>query len=271
MARINKLVDAGVALLFVSHDISAVRQLCRRAVLLDGGKVRAIGSAAAVADEYVQLQLQDRNNSVRVQIGEGNSQPAADAPSDVLSARALIHTGSSLRDLTFGQEVFETRAQFNRVGNRHAQVINVQMLRNGQHAADYEFDDEVLIRVVVRMYKPLTNLNISLKIRTLQGSDMVFFDTRLQHKIERQYQAGFVYCFDWKIKLPLLHGNYALGCGLAHPPEKPSDDWRFVDIVPHAYEFRVAPRQGGMIDGYVTLPAKLDIRCMKQPQGTTIE
>lgn len=271
MARINKLVDAGVALLFVSHDISAVRQLCRRAVLLDGGKVRAIGSAAAVADEYVQLQLQDRNNSARVQVGEGNSQPAADVPSDEHSASALIHTGSSLPDLAFGREAFETRAQFNRVGSGHAQVINVQMLCNGQHAADYEFDDEALIRVIVRMDKPLANLNISLKIRTLQGSDVVFFDTRLQHEIERQYQAGFVYCFDWEIKLPLLHGNYALACGLAHPPGKPGDDWQFIDIVPHAYEFRVAPRREGMIDGYVTLPANLEIRCITQPRETTIE
>lgn len=264
MARINKLVDAGVALLFVSHDISAVRQVCRRAVLLDGGKVRVIGPAAAVADEYVQLQLQDRNKPARGQGGESEHQTEVDATCDVQSADALICTGASLSDLTFGKEAFETRAQINRLGNGHAQVINVQMLRNGQHAVDCEFDDEVLIRLVVRMDKTLKNLNLSLKIRTLQGSDVVFWDTRLQHEIERQYQAGFIYCFDWQIKLPLLHGNYALACGLAHPPESPGDDWQFVDIVPHAYEFRVSPRREGMIDGYVTLPAKLQIRCIKK-------
>ena len=271
MARINKLVDKGVALLFVSHDISAVRQLCRRAVLMEGGKVRVIGAAAAVADEYVQLQFKDRNNSALVQIGEVNSQPASDVPSDLISANALIHTGSFLPDLSFGQEAFEARAQFNRVGNGNARVVNVQMLRNGQHAADYEFDDQVLIRVFVRMDKPLGNLNISLKIRTIQGSDLVFFDTRLQHEIERLYNSDFIYRFDWKIKLPLMHGNYALACGLAHPPESPGDDWEFVDIVPHAYEFRVAPRRAGMIDGYVTLPAKLDIRSMKKPDGEAVE
>lgn len=81
-----------------------------------------------------------------------------------------------------------------------------------QSLADYEFDDQVLIRVVVRMDKPLANLNISLKIRTLQGSDVVFFDTRLQHEVERRYQAGVVYCFDWEIKLPLLHGSRVRIC-----------------------------------------------------------
>jgi lipopolysaccharide transport system ATP-binding protein len=264
MARINRLVDSGVALLFVSHDISSVRQLCRRAVLLDRGEVRAIGSAATVADEYVQLQLQDRNKLARGEDRQDKYRPAVATSSDVQSSDAFISAEPCSLDLTFGQEAFDKRAQLNRVGNGHARIINVQMLRNGQHAADYEFDDEVLIRVVVHIEKSLSNLNVSLKIRTLQGSDVAFFDTRLQHEIERQYEAGVVYCFDWRIKLPLLHGNYALGCGLAHPPENPSDDWQFVDIVPHACEFRVAPRRTGMIDGYVTLPAKLDIRRIKQ-------
>lgn len=266
MARINKLVDSGVAVLFVSHDISVVRQICRRAVLLDGGTLSAIGSAASVSDEYVKLQLQDRNQTARAQYGQESPQPLSDSASDEQPVDVAIDVGVSapdLADLAFGQEAFEQRAQFNRVGNGHAQIVNVQMLRNGKHSANYEFDDEVLIRVIVRMDKPLTNLNMSLKIRTLQGSDVMFFDTRLQQEIERRYQAGLIYCFDWKLKLPMLHGNYVLACGLAHPPEKPGYDWQFIDIVPQACELRVAPRREGMIDGYVSLPAKLDIRCIK--------
>ena len=274
MARINKLVDSGVALLFVSHDISVVRQLCRRAVLLDGGAVSAIGTAAAVSDQYVKLQLQDRNQTARAQPGQEPPQPLSDSASDVQPVDAAIDAGVAvpdLADLAFGQEAFEQRAQFNRMGNGHAQIVNVQMLRNGQQSANYEFDDEVLIRISVRMDKSLTNLNLSLKIRTLQGSDVMFFDTRLQHEMGRCYQAGLLYFFDWRLKLPMLHGNYALACGLAHPPEKPGDDWQFVDIVPHAYEFRVAPRREGMIDGFVTLPAELEIRYMKQLKGNNVE
>ena len=274
MARINKLVDSGVALLFVSHDISVVRQLCRRAVLLDGGAVSAIGTAAAVSDQYVKLQLQDRNQTARAQPGQEPPQPLSDSASDVQPVDAAIDAGVAvpdLADLAFGQEAFEQRAQFNRMGNGHAQIVNVQMLRNGQQSANYEFDDEALIRIIVRMDKSLTNLNLSLKIRTLQGSDVMFFDTRLQHEMGRCYQAGLLYFFDWRLKLPMLHGNYALACGLAHPPEKPGDDWQFVDIVPHAYEFRVAPRREGMIDGFVTLPAELEIRYMKQLKGNNVE
>lgn len=265
MARISKLVDSGVALLFVSHDISVVRQLCHRAVLLNGGAVQAIGTAAAVSDEYVKYQLQDRNRSA-------TSQEGLKAPESVnLPLKNGEIFPDSYADLAFGQDAFEQRASFNRSGNGNAHIVNVQMLRSEQPAADFEFNDEALVRIFFRAHTPLQNLNVSLKIRTLQGSDVVFYDTRLQREMDKTYQAGALYCFDWKIKLPLLHGNYALACGLAHPPGKPGDDWHFVDIVPHAYEFRVAPRNGGMIDGFVTLPAELKIRCVEKIKGTVCE
>ncbi len=270
MARISKLVDSGVALLFVSHDISVVRQLCHRAVLLNAGTVEAIGSAAVVSDEYVKHQLQDRNRLAKSQDGQRPPESVKDESVGVrLKERDIFP--NSFEDLAFGLEAFEQRASFNRSGNGNAHIVNVQMLRSEQPAADFEFNDDALVRIFFRTHTLLQNLNVSLKIRTLQGSDVVYFDTRLQREMDKTYQAGALYCFDWKIKLPLLHGNYALACGLAHPPRKPGDDWHFVDIVPHAYEFRVAPRHGGMIDGFVTFPAKLEIRCVKKINGTKSE
>ena len=263
MARISKLVDSGVALLFVSHDISTVRQLCRRAILLDGGQVRAVGSAADVSDEYVKLELEFRNlsaqNSVATQVQD---MLVPDMTADLIPLGADTVADQSLPDILFGQEAFKARAHFNRMGNGHAQVINVQMKRNGQHAADFDFDDEALIRVVVRTNKPLSNLNHALKVRTIQGTDVMFFDTRLQNEMSRKYEAGYIYLFEWKIKLPMVHGKYALACGLSHPPLRSGDDWQFIDMIPHAFEFRVAPRREGMIDGFVTLPAKLEISGM---------
>ena len=261
MARISRLVESGVALLFVSHDISTVRQLCRRAVLLDGGVVRSIGTAATVSDQYVKLQLEDRNQSAH------NASAKIAGPSGMVVGMGSAEqnastdiTCSGMHGVIFGQEAFQKRAQHHRVNNGDAKIVNVQMLRNGDHSADFDFEDVATIRVFVHFAKRLSNLNLSIKIRTLQGTDVVFFDTRLQEEMSRHYGAATNYLFEWAMKLPLLHGNYALGVGLAHPPEVPGADWIFVDIVPHAYEFRMAPRKNGMIDGFVTLPASLSIR-----------
>lgn len=261
MARISRLVDSGVALLFVSHDISTVRQLCQRAILLDGGIVRSMGAAATVSDQYVKLQLEDRNQSARNTAGNKSASSDRVANIELEEHSAVIEADCSvMQNMAFGQEAFQKRAQHHRVSNGDAEIINVQMLCNGQHAVDFKFNDEVLVRVVVRMEKSLINLNLALVIRTLQGSNVLFFDTRLQDELDRDYKKGHQYCFDWTIKLPMMHGSYVLACSLALSPEKMGDDWQFVDMVPHTYEFSVAPRQKGMIDGFVTLPAELLIR-----------
>lgn len=261
MARISRLVDSGVALLFVSHDISTVRQLCQRAILLDGGVVRSMGAAATVSDQYVKLQLEDRNQSVRNAAMKTETLLKSTVDSNSADSSAFADTANSgMQDIAFGQEAFQKRAQHHRVSNGDAEIINVQMLRKGDHSADFDFEDEAAIRVFVRFAKDLSNLNLSIKIRTLQGTDVAFFDTRLQGEMSRHYQAGTNYLFEWKMNLPLLHGNYALAVGLAHPPEVTGADWTFVDIVPHVYEFRLAPRKNGMIDAFVSLPASLTIK-----------
>lgn len=261
MARISGLIESGVALLFVSHDISTVRQLCRRAVLLDGGVMRSIGTVATVSDQYVKLQLEDRNQSAHgasTKIAGPSSMVVGMGPAEQNVSTAS--TCSERHDVFWGQEAFQKRAQHHRVSNGHANIVNVQMLRHGDHSAEFDFDDVAIIRVFAHFAKTLSNLNLSIKIRTLQGTDVVFFDTRLQEEMQRHYRAETIYLFEWTIKLPLLHGNYALAVGLAHPPVMAGADWTFIDIVPHAYEFRMAPRKSGMIDGFVSLPASLVIR-----------
>ncbi len=52
--RVAKMGREGVTILFVSHDLTAVRRICQRAVWLDGGRVRADGPANEVADAYLQ-------------------------------------------------------------------------------------------------------------------------------------------------------------------------------------------------------------------------
>ena len=52
MAHMKRLMNSGVTVLFVSHDTSAVKALCARAVYLDHGKVVAIGPTDDVVEAY---------------------------------------------------------------------------------------------------------------------------------------------------------------------------------------------------------------------------
>lgn len=52
--RISKLRDLGVAVLFVSHDLTLVREVCDEAAWLEGGRIRRAGDATRVVNEYLR-------------------------------------------------------------------------------------------------------------------------------------------------------------------------------------------------------------------------
>ena len=53
MDRIRSIIAGGTTVLFVSHNLKAVTEICHRAMLLEHGKVLAIGQTDAVAREYL--------------------------------------------------------------------------------------------------------------------------------------------------------------------------------------------------------------------------
>lgn len=53
--KINRMLEAGTTLLFVSHNIKQVRELCKYAIWLDKGKIRACGEVNQVCDQYMKL------------------------------------------------------------------------------------------------------------------------------------------------------------------------------------------------------------------------
>ncbi len=51
-ARMLELMGGGTTVLFVSHGMDQIREMCNRVVWMDGGKVKIIGEAQEVCDQY---------------------------------------------------------------------------------------------------------------------------------------------------------------------------------------------------------------------------
>ena len=50
--RMLELMSGGSTVLFVSHSMEQIRQMCKRVVWLENGKVVAIGKTSEVCDKY---------------------------------------------------------------------------------------------------------------------------------------------------------------------------------------------------------------------------
>ena len=72
--RLKQMQDAGVTVLFVSHDAAAVRALCSRAILLHGGTMVADGHPQDVLNRYQKIIMARENDY------ESANQPPREVP-----------------------------------------------------------------------------------------------------------------------------------------------------------------------------------------------
>jgi len=67
LGKMSSVAKEGRTVLFVSHNMDAVKKLCRRAILLDNGGVKKIGNSSQVVDFYLSKVKED---AVRIPLAE---------------------------------------------------------------------------------------------------------------------------------------------------------------------------------------------------------
>ena len=106
--KMKDMLGNGTALLFVSHDLSAVKSVCERCILLNGGRMEMIGPSDEVTERYYQMRAaapqQDRpDGEENPEGGTAGERPAGDGRAVFRSARLLDSAGRACESLRFGE------------------------------------------------------------------------------------------------------------------------------------------------------------------------
>jgi lipopolysaccharide transport system ATP-binding protein len=64
LAKMNELSTHGRTVVFVSHNMAAVRNLCSRCMLISEGKIRKIGEANEVIDTYLSNNIRNLDGTI---------------------------------------------------------------------------------------------------------------------------------------------------------------------------------------------------------------
>lgn len=105
--RIRQFRERGTTLLIVSHDRSAVQQLCSRAILLDQGRLIKDGGVEEVMDYYNALIAQRENATVTVtRLDDGRTQTVS-GTGEATVAQISLHDahGAPVEFVNVGQDV----------------------------------------------------------------------------------------------------------------------------------------------------------------------
>jgi lipopolysaccharide transport system ATP-binding protein len=92
LGRMEDLGDTGRTVLFVSHNMQAINQLCDRAILLDGGRVVEDGDPSLVVTRYLQSAL---GSDSHISWPDDESAPGDDL-ARLLSVRAVDEDGEAV-------------------------------------------------------------------------------------------------------------------------------------------------------------------------------
>lgn len=61
-AKMMQMIGGGTTVLYVSHSIEQIKQICSRVIWLEKGKIKMIGSTDKVCDEYYKFQMNGAKN-----------------------------------------------------------------------------------------------------------------------------------------------------------------------------------------------------------------
>lgn len=107
MDRMKEMMEGGTTVLFVSHDINAIRRFCTKCVWINEGKLREIGSVNTVSDHYMDfLKMLDAEKEQHTNIEENISfVPKRDIVAEIIDFQVLNIKNESIESMYYDEPI----------------------------------------------------------------------------------------------------------------------------------------------------------------------
>jgi len=175
LRRLKDFKDAGTTTLFVSHDPAAVKSLCGRALLIDGGRLIQDGPPDRVLDYYNALIARREANQ------------------EILQAEA------------------ERGRTTTRSGTFEARITEIDLLdADGRPARAFMVGDGGRIRTRILFTATVVAPTVGILIRDRLGNDVFGTNSFYVAPIEGTYGLGDELIVDFDLRLNLGVGTYTL-------------------------------------------------------------
>ncbi|UNC93606.1 ABC transporter ATP-binding protein [Candidatus Contubernalis alkaliaceticus] len=214
-ARLRKFKEQGTTLLFVSHDPGAVKNLCDRAILLDGGQLIKEGYPEEILDYYnAVIATREAGYAIQQNPGEGN------------------------RMIT-------------RSGDGAARISQVEMLCKNQVVNAVQVGDMVDLRVKVGFLKEVIQPTVGILFKDRLGNDIFGTNTYNLGLELGTCKAGEEREVIFRMPINFGAGHYSLTAAVHHGPTHLQGNY---DWWEHAVILQVVPGKESQFIGVCYLP-----------------
>ncbi|MEZ4743558.1 MAG: ABC transporter ATP-binding protein [Bdellovibrionota bacterium] len=230
LKKINEFKDQGTTILFVSHDLGAIRMLCEQVSLLQKGRLIYTGVPAKGLELYNAIIAEHRNDE------------------------AINRQIQQAKSIEINNNSFES-------GNNKMKIENVNMLdANGQASEAIVSGEELTIEVLAKVYtNQIDNPTCGILIRDRFGCDIFGTNSYQLHAKSFSLNKGDLVLYRFNFLLNLGKGDYTLTVALHAENSHIDDNYHWID---RAKIIQVLPSTDFEFVGV----AKLNPTCIIQTQ-----
>jgi lipopolysaccharide transport system ATP-binding protein len=191
-------LKTGMSLILVSHDLVAVKALCRRAIVLHEGAVLFAGPSAEAVNHYHQLYRNRLGSPI-----PGENRPVAPSGSDV-----ALPPGATERNWVSPHEV----------GSREIEIVHCRLVDARDHeCAIFDLGSNVRLEFYVRAKVAIDRVMLGFELSD-RHNQVIYGVTTIHLGIDsRSVQPGRLYRYVCAFKAAMGAGEYlvdvALGWG----------------------------------------------------------
>jgi ABC-type polysaccharide/polyol phosphate transport system ATPase subunit len=189
--KFQELQESGVTVVFVSHDLGLVKQVCDRAIYIQDGRVKAEGEPSQVINRYVGAVLEKQRAW------------AAESPAEPANGLNPSH----------------------RHGDRIAEVMEIELYgANGKPARAVAAGEPVTVRVRTQFHGEQPQPMVGILIRTRTGLEVYGTNTKVEETPLPPCGPGDSIEVEFSFECRLTPQEYTLTVATQHPSGH-SHDW----------------------------------------------
>lgn len=209
-------------LLFVSHDVASVQNLCKTGLWLASGVVKKTGSSVDVANAYLQYTLQEvYGDSVKLTSTKGKSKTAEKITEKINQRSPSILNYQDRLSITDNQSNTQgwQTGQAN-ILNVHIEKLHIDLKSTEDIASNSVFAGGELVRLVIKaqanvdLENPILGFNVKDRLgQELFGENTLPFTSSRKHYVVagKKFEAHFEFILP---RLP--NGEYVLMASVAN-------------------------------------------------------
>ena len=231
---IDRYIEDGRTLLFVSHDLNSVNRLCTAAVLLEQGQIKALHTPRIVTNLYTKMMEDDRG------LGAINEELniLRDLPFDRtrrkddqtrVASRTMADESGFERTSQVAREEHAMESEWANadgrsfsgheftVGGDTARIETIDILNAyAQPTGAFTSGDILIVRAQIRSFRDIPHPIFSVRIRDTKAMDIYGTNTLFKGISTPNISVGDIVEVIFKLTLNVLQGPYFVSVGCAH-------------------------------------------------------